>query len=115
MVENQLVFKTPSANVAVAMANLNRLPDKPKYQDVWTNIRAHLIAAMGQTTHLLRRVHAISYMEVTSDQTHRSRASPRPDRHRRSRSLIDDRKKEAHRNDHCRDVGRNREQRHGHD
>jgi len=31
MVGNQQVFKTPSANVAVAMANLNRLPDTPEY------------------------------------------------------------------------------------
>jgi len=47
MVENQQVFKTPSANVAVTMANLERLPNMLEYQDVRTNIRAHLIAAMG--------------------------------------------------------------------
>ena len=34
MVGNQQVFKTPSANVAVAMANLDRLPDSPEYLDV---------------------------------------------------------------------------------
>jgi hypothetical protein len=76
MVGDQQVFKTPSANVAVAMANLDRLPDNLEYQGVRTNIRAHLIAAMGQTTDLLRRVQAISSTEVTSDQTHRSWASP---------------------------------------
>ena len=54
MVGNQQVFKTPSANVAVAMANLDRLLDTPEYQGV-------------RTTDLLRRVQAISYMEVTSD------------------------------------------------
>ena len=31
MVGNQQVFKTPSANVAVAMANLDRLPDTLEY------------------------------------------------------------------------------------
>jgi hypothetical protein len=67
MVGDQQVFKTPSANLAVAMANLDRLPDTPEYQGVRTNIRAHLIAAMGQTADLLRRVQAISYTEVTSD------------------------------------------------
>jgi len=46
MVGNQRVYKTPSANVAVAMANLDSLPDTPKYQDVRTNIRAYLFAAM---------------------------------------------------------------------
>jgi len=76
MVGNMQVFKTPSANVAVAMANLDRLPDTLEYQDVRTNIRAHLIVAMGQTTTLLKRVQAVSYTEVTSDQTRRSRTSP---------------------------------------
>ena len=47
MVGNQQVFKTPSANVAVAMANLDRLLDTPEYQDVRSNIWAHLITAMG--------------------------------------------------------------------
>jgi len=31
MVGDQPVYKTPSANVAVAMANLDRLPDTPEY------------------------------------------------------------------------------------
>ena len=115
MVGNQQVFKTPSANVAVAIANLDRLLDTLEYLGVRTNIRAHLIATMGQTLDLLRRVQAISYTEVTSDQTHRSRASPRPGRHRRSHSPINDRRKEAHRDDRGRDAGRNREQRRGHD
>jgi hypothetical protein len=105
MVGNQHVFKTPSANVAVAMANLDRLPDTPEYKGVRTNIRAHLIAAMGQTADLLRRVQA------TSDQTHRSRASPRPGGHRRSRSPTNNRRKEAHHDQRGRDAGHNREQR----
>ena len=46
MVGNQQVYKTPSANVVVAMANLDRLPDTPEYQGIRSNIRAHLITAM---------------------------------------------------------------------
>ena len=53
MVGDQQVYKTPSANMAVAMANLDRLPDTPECQGVRSSIRAHLIAAMGQTATLL--------------------------------------------------------------
>jgi hypothetical protein len=41
------VFRTPSANVAVGVANLHRLPNQPEIQQVRDDIRAHLIAAMG--------------------------------------------------------------------
>ena len=85
------------------MANLDRLPDTLEYQGVWTNIRAHLIATMGQTMDLLRTVQALSYTEVTSDQTHRSQASSRPGGHRRSRSPINGHRKEAR---HGRDTRR---------
>ena len=34
MVGNQPVYKTPSANVAVAMANLDQFPDTPEYQGI---------------------------------------------------------------------------------
>ena len=115
MVGNQQVFKTPSANVAVAMENLDRLPDTPEYQGLRSNIWAHLIAAMGQTATLLKKVQAISYTEATSDQTHRSRASPQPDEHRRSRSPINDRRKDTHRDNHGRDAGNYHEQRRGRD
>ena len=97
------------------MANLERLPDTPEYQGVRINIQAQLIAAMGQTADLLRRVQAVSYTEVTSDQTHRSQASPRPGGHRRSHSSISDRRKETHRDDCGRDAGHNHEQRRVHD
>ena len=70
MVGDQQLFKTPSANIAVAMVNLDRLPDTPECQGVRTSIRANLIVAMGQIVDLLRRTQAISYTEVTSDQTH---------------------------------------------
>jgi len=95
------------------MANLDRLPDTLEYQDIRYNIRAHLIVAMGQTATLLKRVQAISYTEVFSDQTHRSRTSPRPSRHRRSRSPVNDRRKDTHRDNHGRDPGNYHEQRRG--
>ena len=86
MVGDQPVYKTTSANVAVAMANLDRLPNAPECQGVRTSIRANLIAAMGQTATLLKRVQDVSYTEAASDQTNRSRASPSPSGHHRSRS-----------------------------
>ena len=113
MVGNQQVYKTPSANVVVAMANLDRLPDTPEYQGIRSNIRAHLITAMGQTATLLKRVQAISYTEVTSDQTHRSRTSPRSGGHHRSRSPINNRRKNTHRDNRGRDADSYHEQRRG--
>ena len=38
MVGDQPVYKMPSANVAVAMANLDRLPDTPECQGVRTSV-----------------------------------------------------------------------------
>ena len=109
MVGDQPVYKTPSANVAVAMANLDRLPDTPECQGVRTSIRAHLIAAMGQTATLLKRVQDVSYTEATSDQTNRSRTSPPPSRHHRSRSP-DNHRKDSRRDNGGRDVDGHREQ-----
>jgi hypothetical protein len=40
--------------MAVAMANLHRLPDQPEIQQVHEDIHAHLIAAMGQTVELAK-------------------------------------------------------------
>ena len=113
MVGDQQVFKTPSANVAVAMANLERFSNTPEYQDVRTSIRAHLIAAMGQTADLLRRTQAISYTEVTSNRSRRSQASPRPSEHRRNpspdafqqKNNNDHRNREAHHDGRGRDAG----------
>jgi hypothetical protein len=38
--------------MAVAMANLDRLPDTPENHAVCEDIKAYLIAAMGQTIEL---------------------------------------------------------------
>jgi hypothetical protein len=51
-VGDRQVFRTPSANVAVAMANLDRLPDKTENNAVCEDIKAYLTAAMGQTVKL---------------------------------------------------------------
>ena len=51
---------------------------------------------------MLKRVQAVSYTEVSSDQTHRSRTSPRPNVRRHSRSP----------NGHKKDAGRDNR---GHD
>jgi hypothetical protein len=112
-VGNQQVYKTPSTNVAVTMANLDRLPDAPEYQNIRANIRAHLITAMGQTATLLKRVQAISYTEITFDQTHHSRTSPRSGGHRRSRSPANNRRKDAGRDNRGQDTGGYREHRRG--
>ena len=112
MVGNQPVYKTLSANVAVAMANLDWLPDTPEYQGIRSSIRAHLIAAMGQTATLLKRVQAVSYAEVSSDQTHRSRTSSRPSGRHHSRSP-NGRRKDARRDNRGQDADGYREQRRG--
>jgi len=113
MVGDQQVYKMPSANVVVAMANLDRLPDTPECQGVRSSVRAHLIAAMGQTATLLKRVQAISYTEVSSDQTHRSRTSPQPSEHHRSRSP-NNRRNDVGRGNRGQGVGDYHGQRHGH-
>jgi len=67
MVGDEPVFKTLSANVAVAMANLDPLSYTLECHGVRTSIQAHLITAMGQIAYLLKMTQAISYMEVTSN------------------------------------------------
>jgi hypothetical protein len=51
-VGDRQVFRTPSANVAVAMANLDGLPDMPENHVVRKDIKAYLTTAMGQTIEL---------------------------------------------------------------
>ena len=112
MVGDQQVYKTPSANVAVAMANLDRLPDTPECQGVRSSIRAHLIAGMGQTATLLKRVQAISYAGVSFDHTHRSQTSPQPSEHHHSRSP-NNRRRGSRRDNGGRDAGGYHEQNRG--
>jgi hypothetical protein len=54
-VGDRQVFRTSSANMAVAMANLDRLLDTPENQAVREDIKAYLTAAMGQTVELAQR------------------------------------------------------------
>jgi hypothetical protein len=51
-VGNRQVFRTPSANVAVSMANLDQLPDTLEKHAVHEDIKAYLTVAMGQTVEL---------------------------------------------------------------
>jgi hypothetical protein len=46
MVGNRPVFKTPSANVAITIESLKRLPDTPKIQNIREDLQAYLQAAM---------------------------------------------------------------------
>jgi len=68
---------------------------------------------MGQTATLLKRVQAVSYTEVSSDQTHRSWTSPRPSERHHSRSP-NNRRKDMGRNNRGRDTGGYHEQKRGH-
>jgi hypothetical protein len=54
-VGDQQVFRTPSANMAVAVANLDRLPDTLENHAVREDIKAYLTAAMDQTVELAQR------------------------------------------------------------
>jgi len=58
-------------------------------------------------------VQVVSYTEVSSDETHRSRTSPRPSEHRRSRSPVNDRRKDTHRDNRGRDPSNYHEKRRG--
>jgi hypothetical protein len=42
MVGNKPVFKTPSANMAVAIESLKRLPDTPEIQNIREDLQAYL-------------------------------------------------------------------------
>jgi hypothetical protein len=42
MVGNRSVFKTPSANVVVAIESLKRLPDTVEIQNIRENLQAYL-------------------------------------------------------------------------
>jgi len=67
---------------------------------------------MGHTATLLKRVQAISYTEVSSDQTHRSRTSPQPSGCHHSCSP-NNRRKDVGRDNRGRDAGGYREQNRG--
>jgi hypothetical protein len=46
MLENRPVFKTPSANVAVAVESLKRLLDTTEIQNIQEDLQAYLQVAM---------------------------------------------------------------------
>ena len=59
-VGDKQVFRTPSANVAVAMATMQRLPNTPETQAVHDEIQAYLTAAMAQTAEIINQARAPS-------------------------------------------------------
>jgi hypothetical protein len=75
-VGEQQVFRTPSANVAIAMANLDHLPDQPEIQQVRNDIRAHLIAAVGQTMELAKQAQITSSMSIASSRSRHALEHP---------------------------------------
>jgi hypothetical protein len=52
--------------MAITMANLDCLRDQPEIQQVLEDIRAHLIAAMGQTIELAKRAQFTSSTSIAS-------------------------------------------------
>jgi hypothetical protein len=52
MVGNKPIFKTPSANMAIAIESLKRLSDTLEIQNIREDLQAYLQAAMVQTNEL---------------------------------------------------------------
>jgi hypothetical protein len=77
-VGDRQVFRTPSAKVVVTMANLDQLPDTLENHAVCKDIKAYLIAAMGQTVELAQRARAATSTSISSSRSGRFRASKSP-------------------------------------
>ena len=63
------VFRTPSANVAVAMATMQRLPNTPEIQAIRDDMQAYLTTAMAQTAEIANQAWALS-ASVESSRSH---------------------------------------------
>ena len=57
-VGDKQVFRTPSANVAVAMATMQRLPNTPEIQAIRDDMQAYLTAVMAQTAEITNQARA---------------------------------------------------------
>ena len=68
-VGDKQVFRTPSANVAVAMATMQRLPNTSETQAVHDEIQTYLTAAMAQTAEIVNQARAPS-VSVESSHCH---------------------------------------------
>ena len=79
------VFRTPSANVAVAMATMQRLPNTPETQAVRDEIQAYLTAAMAQTAEIINQARAPS-VSVESSHSHQYSSRSQPPNQRGSRN-----------------------------
>ena len=74
-VAEKQVFRTPSANVAVAMATMQRLPNIPEIQAIRDDMQAYLTAAMGQTAEIANQAWAPS---ISVESSHSRQYSSRP-------------------------------------
>jgi hypothetical protein len=54
-VGDKQVFRTPSTNVAIAMATMQQLPNTRETQAVHDDTEAYLTAAMAQTTEIVNQ------------------------------------------------------------
>ena len=91
-VGDKLVFRTPSANVAVAMVIMQRLPNTPETQAVRNEIQAYLTAAMAQTAEIVNQVRAPSVsVESSHSRQHPSRSQPPNQRGSRNNDPSDNR------------------------
>ena len=71
------VFRTPSANIAVAMATMQRLPNTPKTQAIRDDVQAYLTAAIAQTVEIANQVRAPSVsVESSRSRQYSSRSQP---------------------------------------
>ena len=76
-VGDKQVFRTPSANVAVAMATMQRLPNTPEIQAVRNDIQAYLTAAMAWTAEIVNQAQAPSVsVESSHSRQYSSRSQP---------------------------------------
>ena len=89
------VFRTPSANVAVAMAIMQWLPNTPETQAICDDIQAYLMAAMAQTVEMINQAWAPSVsVESSHSCQYSSRSQPPNQRGSRNNDPSDNRQGE---------------------
>jgi hypothetical protein len=110
MVGDKQVFRTPSANVAVAMAMMQRLPNTPETQAVFDEIQAYLMAAMAQTAEIVNQAWAPSVsVESSHNRQYSSRSQPPNQRGSHNNDPSDNRQGRNGGHDGGRDDNRRRE------
>ena len=87
-VGDKQVFQTPSANVAIAMATMQRLPNTLETQVVRDDIQAYLTAAMAQTAEMVNQARAPS-VSVKSSHSRQYSSRSQPLNQRGSRNVTE--------------------------